>query len=141
MTPLRRRLATAAALVVAGAAGYWGGQIVPLQKSTMAGMAEPTGPVIYYTDPNGRPFYSLTPRNTDDGKPYIAVLASEDVSVDLKPASEAKAGRRIIYYRNPMGLPDTSPTPKKDAMGMDYIPVYAGDQDDGNTVKVSAGRL
>lgn len=40
-----------------------------------------------------------------------------------------------------MGLPDTSPTAKKDSMGMDYIPVYEGDQDDGNTVKVSAGRL
>ena len=24
---------------------------------------------------------------------------------------------------------------------MDYIPVYEGEQDDGNTVKVSAGRL
>ena len=40
-----------------------------------------------------------------------------------------------------MGLPDISPVPKKDSMGMDYIPVYEGDQDDGNTVKVSPGRL
>ena len=102
--------------------------------------AQPTGPVIYYKDPNGRPFYSLTPRKTDDGKPYVAVLASEDVSVDPKPAAEAQAGRKIIYYRNPMGLPDISPVPKKDSMGMDYIPVYEGDQDDGNTVKVSAGQ-
>ena len=67
--------------------------------------------------------------------------ASEDVSVDPKPATEAQAGRKIIHYRNPMGLPDISPVPKKDSMGMDYIPVYEGEQDDGNTVKVSAGRL
>lgn len=144
MTPLSRRLATAGALVVAAAAGYWGGHVglirVALHKHSMAG-AQPTGPVIYYKDPNGRPFYSLTPRTTDDGKPYIAVLASEDVGVDPKPAAEIQAGRKVIYYRNPMGLADTSPVPKKDSMGMDYIPVYEGDQDDGNTVKVSAGRL
>ena len=141
MTPLSRRLAIATSLVVAAAAGYWGGHAFPLHRSSMVGTARPTGPVIYYKDPTGRPFYSLTPRNTDDGKPYVAVHASEDVGVDPKPAMEAQAGRRIIYYRNPMGLPDTSPVPKKDSMGMDYIPVYEGEQDDGNAVKVSAGRL
>ncbi len=145
MTPLSRRLATAAAIVVAAAAGYWGGQVglirLPLVKSFTTGAAQPTGPVIYYKDPSGRPFYALTPRNTDEGKPYIPVFASEDVSVDSKPVTEAQTGKKIIYYRNPMGLPDTSPTPKKDSMGMDYIPVYEGEQDDGNTVKVSAGRL
>jgi len=141
MTPLSRRLAAAAALMAAVAAGYWGGHVVPIHKSSMAGNAQVAGPVIYYKDPNGRPFYSLTPRNTDEGKPYVAVVASEDVSVDPKPAAEARAGRKIIHYRNPMGLPDTSPVPKKDSMGMDYIPVYEGEQDEGNTVKVSAGRL
>jgi membrane fusion protein, copper/silver efflux system len=141
MTPLSRRLATAAALVVAVAAGYWGGHVVPLNKSSLAPNAQVTGPVIYYKDPNGRPFYSLTPRNTDEGKAYIPVVASEDVSVDPKPVADGRAGKKIIYYRNPMGLPDTSPVPKKDSMGMDYIPVYEGEQDDGNTIKVSAGRL
>jgi Cu(I)/Ag(I) efflux system membrane fusion protein len=141
MTPLSRRLATAAALVVAAAAGYWGGRVVPLHKFSMAGMAQPTGPVIYYKEPHGRPFYSLTPLMTDDGKPYVAVLTSEDIGVDPKPATEAQAGRKILHYRNPMGLPNVSPVQKKDSMGMDYIPVYEGHQDDGNTVKVSAGRL
>jgi membrane fusion protein, copper/silver efflux system len=141
MTPLSRRLATAAAIVVAAAAGYWGGRIVPSHTSSPVGSARPTGPVIYYKDPNGRPFYSLAPRKTDDGEPYVAVLASEDVGVDPKPGSGAQAGRKILHYRNPMGLADISPVPKKDSMGMDYIPVYEGDQDDGNTVRVSAGRL
>ena len=141
MTPLSRRLATAAAIVVAAAAGYWGGRIVPSHTSSQVGSAQPAGPVIYYKDPNGRPFYSLAPRKTDDGEPYVPVLASEDVGVDPKPGSDAQAGRKILHYRNPMGLADISPVPKKDSMGMDYIPVYEGDQDDGNTVRVSAGRL
>jgi Cu(I)/Ag(I) efflux system membrane fusion protein len=145
MTPLNRRLVTVAAILVAAAAGYWGGHVglirIPLQGSPTAGTAQPAGPIIYYKDPSGRPFYSLTPRNADDDKPYVAVHASEDMSVDPRPASEAKAGTKIIHYRNPMGLPDISPVPKKDSMGMDYIPVYEGEQDDGNTVKVSAGRL
>lgn len=131
--------------MLAAAAGYWGGQVglipMPLQKAPVAAPAHSTGPIIYYKDPNGRPFYSLTARNADDGKPYVPVYASEDVSVDPKPVGEAQPGRKIIHYRNPMGLPDISPVPKKDSMGMDYIPVYEGEQNDGNVVKVSPGRL
>ena len=48
MTPLSRRLAVAAAIVVAAAAGYWGGHIglirVPVPNPAMPGMAQPTGP-------------------------------------------------------------------------------------------------
>jgi membrane fusion protein, copper/silver efflux system len=40
-----------------------------------------------------------------------------------------------------MGLPDISKAPKKDAMGMDYIAVYEGEDEDGGTVKLSAGKL
>jgi Cu(I)/Ag(I) efflux system membrane fusion protein len=104
---------------------------------------EPTGPVIYYRDPDGLPDYSLTPKKTASGKDYLAVRTSEDVSFEEKPpeATAAKGGeRRIKFYRNPMGLPDTSPTPKKDSMGMDYIPVYEDEQDDPS-VKVSVGKL
>jgi len=146
MTPLTRRLGVAAAIVAAAAAGYWGGRVglihVPGLNSPMAGMAQqPTGPIIYYRDPNGRPFYSLTPRKTDDGKDYVPVHASEDVSFEPKSATEVQSGRKIIHYRNPMGLPDISPVPKKDSMGMDYIAVYEGDQDDSTAVKVSPGKL
>ena len=113
-----------------------------------------SGPVIYYRDPDGKPSYSREPTTTADGRAYVAVRASEDVSFDEEdeappPAQEAansssaKAGgpRRILYYRNPMGLPDTSPVPKKDSMGMDYIPVYEGETEEGNVVKVSPGKL
>jgi len=108
-------------------------------------LAEATGPIIYYRNPDGLPDYSLTPKRTSSGKEYVAVHAGEDVSFeekapDVMTANGGERGR-IRFYRNPMGLPDTSPTPKKDSMGMDYLPVYEGEQDDDNSVKVSAGKL
>jgi Cu(I)/Ag(I) efflux system membrane fusion protein len=136
-----RMSATAAALVAAVVVAYWVGRSglrAPLQHSSMP--AQPTGPIIYYKDPAGRPFYSLTPKSTDDGKPYVPVYASEDVSADPTPISSAHAGRKVLYYRNPMGLPDISAVPKKDSMGMDYIPVYEGEESDTG-IRVSPGKL
>jgi membrane fusion protein, copper/silver efflux system len=145
-------LAILAAILAAGMGGYWLGHngIGTSELMTSTGAAQtnapaPSGPVIYYRDPDGRPFYSLEPKKTQDGRLYRAVLASEDISFDLKAAT-ARPGpagaKRILYYRNPMGLPDTSPVPKKDWMGMDYIPVYEGEeQEDGKTVKVSLDKV
>src|SRR5258708_7745900 len=133
--------------------GYWLGHnpIGTSELMTTTGAAQTNGPapfgsVIYYRDPDGGPFYSLEPKQTPDGRPYRAVLASEDISFDSNAAKSATPGqppgRRILYYRNPMGLPDTSPAPKKDWMGMDYIPVYEGEeQDDGKTVRVSLDKV
>ena len=145
-----------AAVVAAGIGGNWAGvRGLPAPgvgawfgvEPTLAAV-EPagTGMVIYYQDPDGKPFYSATPRQTEDGRAFRAVRTSEDVSFEVKPPARAEAtvpagARRILYYRNPMGLPDTSPTPKKDSMGMDYIPVYEGEDDGGSVVKVSPGRL
>ena len=136
-------LATA---LVAGSSGYWAGRDGATQSlGARAGpAAAPSGPVIYYRDPDRKPFYSATPKKTADGRDYVAVLASEDVSFEPKAnSSAASAGgpKRVRYYRNPMGLPDTSPVPKKDSMGMDYIPVYEGEDEDGPTVKISPGKL
>src|SRR6266540_2186430 len=121
----------------------WLNAVLPTAKQGPA-QPEPTGLVIYYRDPDGRPEYSPTPKRTSAGKDYLAVRASEDVSFEEKAPETmaAKSGDRgkIRYYRNPMGLPDTSPTPKKDSMGMDYLPVYEGEEDD-SSVKVSAGKL
>jgi Cu(I)/Ag(I) efflux system membrane fusion protein len=150
----------------AGAGGYSAGQqdlsvsdVVQMIEATIgrplgvepmpaAADPAPVGPVIYYRHPDGDPAYSLTPKRTGDGRDFVAVLASEDVSFDVRPEMKAgggeaaaPSGRKILYYRNPMGLPDTSPIPKKDSMGMDYIPVYEGEADDGSIIKVSAGRL
>ncbi|MCK1553695.1 efflux RND transporter periplasmic adaptor subunit [Bradyrhizobium sp. 177] len=112
--------------------------------------AEEAPAPIYFQDPDGKPFYSPTPRKTPDGRDYRPVPAGADVSFDedapaaMPPTPAASAGsgeRRIKYYRNPMGLPDTSPTPKKDSMGMDYIPVYEGDDSDDGFVKLSPGKI
>lgn len=122
----------------------------PLNAEPMPTTADPapSGPVIYYRHPDGDSAYSSTPKRTEDGRDFVAVLASEDVSFEVRPEMKAGGGeavapsdRKILYYRNPMGLPDTSPTPKKDSMGMDYIPVYEGEADNGSTVKVSPGKL
>jgi len=104
--------------------------------------AEP-GAAIYYQDPDGKPFYSLTPKKTPDSRDYRAVPAGADVSFDdpAEVAAAPPADRKIKYYRNPMGLPDVSPTPKKDSMGMDYIPVYEGEDSDDGSVKVSPGKI
>jgi len=155
MSGLLKGMVTVAAVVAAAGAGLWAGQMglvkLPVPATTaMIGVAQPAdkGPAIYYRDPSGKPLYSLTPKTADSGQPYVAVHAGEDVGFDApKPAAEAAAGevaqaqRKILYYRNPMGLPDTSPVPKKDSMGMDYIPVYEGETEDGDTVKVSPGKI
>jgi Cu(I)/Ag(I) efflux system membrane fusion protein len=104
--------------------------------------AEPAA-AIYYRDPDGKPFYSLTPKKTPDGRDYRAVPSGADVSFDdpAEVAAAPSADRKIKYYRNPMGLPDVSPTPRKDSMGMDYIAVYEGEDSDDGSVKVSQGKI
>jgi Cu(I)/Ag(I) efflux system membrane fusion protein len=137
-----------AAVTAAGIGGYWFGRhgtaLLPLAPmANNAPLRVPSGPVIYYQDPDGKPFYSAEPKQTADGRPYREVHASEDVNFDPQEhaAPAEAAAKRILYYRNPMGLPDVSKTPKKDPMGMDYIPVYEGDEDDSGIVKISPGKL
>lgn len=100
---------------------------------------------IYYQDPDGRPLYSPTPKQTPDGRDYRAVPPSADLSFDDQPvavpATAAATDRKIKFYRNPMGLADTSPIPKKDPMGMDYIAVYEGEDLDDGSVKLSPGKI
>jgi Cu(I)/Ag(I) efflux system membrane fusion protein len=150
-----RVLAILAAVSTAGIGGLWlghqgppggflGGSIALGQPQTLA--QAPSGPVVYYQDPDGKLLYSAEPSQTPDGRSYRAVRASEDLSFDLPPkgvsqAAAAPGGKKIRYYRNPMGLPDVSPTPKKDSMGMDYIAVYDGDDEDDSSVKMTPGKV
>jgi Cu(I)/Ag(I) efflux system membrane fusion protein len=141
--------ATVAALIAAAGGGFIAGraQRQPSEIQGMAvvtrGAAQTSDLPVYYQDPDGKPFYSLTPLKTPDGRDYRAVPASADVSFEETSAPETAAPveRKIKYYRNPMGLPDTSPKPKKDSMGMDYIPVYEGDDSDDGSVKLSPGKI
>ena len=144
-------IGTAAAIVAAAGVAFIAGRELrpPLIANSVVSdaLAADAGAPIYFRDPDGKPFYSLTPKKTADGRDYRAVPASADVSFDepeQQPevkAAEAKGDRKIKYYRNPMGLPDTSPMPKKDSMGMDYIPVYEGEDSDDGLVKLSAGKI
>ncbi len=165
MTRIARTGATFAAILAAGVGGFWAGhrdlmrwpvsasptswlEVLPWIGHATAAPANAglTGPIIYYRDPDGHPAYSAAPKTTADGREFLPVQASEDVSFDnklVKTAKTSAAGRprKVLYYRNPMGLPDTSPVPKKDSMGMDYLPVYAGEDEDSSIVKVAPGKL
>ncbi len=140
--------ATVAALIAAAGGGFIAGreQHEPAGTSGMAmatpAAAQTSGAPIYYQDPDGRPFYSLTPTKTPEGREYRGVPAGADISFEeVSAAQVTPADRKIKYYRNPMGLPDTSPTPKKDSMGMDYIPVFEGEDSDDGSVKLSPGKI
>jgi membrane fusion protein, copper/silver efflux system len=134
----------AAAICAAAGTAFYAGAIPRVSSAATAD----AGAAIYYQDPDGKPFYSLTAKKTPDGRAWRAVPAGADVSFDEpeeQPAetkgAEAKTDRKIKYYRNPMGLPDTSLVPKKDSMGMDYIPVYEGEDVDDGSVKLSPGKI
>jgi Cu(I)/Ag(I) efflux system membrane fusion protein len=140
--------ATVAALIAAAGGGFIVGRAqhstAPMISTVTAASAKPDGAPIYFQDPDNKPFYSLTPKKTSDGRDYHAIPAGSDVSFEDPPtlgASMGQAERKIKYYRNPMGLPDTSPTPKRDPMGMDYIPVYEGEDSDDGAVKLSPGKI
>ncbi|WP_324131973.1 efflux RND transporter periplasmic adaptor subunit [Bosea sp. (in: a-proteobacteria)] len=153
-------------LTAVGAAGYFAGTrglVLPgldrlhhafIARSPVAPQAGPAaaaGPIAYYRHPDGAPFYAAEPRKTEDGRDFLPVSASEEISFDPAAAKSAQtvaetamtngAERKLLYYRNPMGLPDTSPIPKKDWMGMDYLPVYAGEDADDKVIKLSPGRI
>jgi membrane fusion protein, copper/silver efflux system len=152
-------LVTTLVLVIAsGAAGYWVGQDGGLTTASLVPAVAPsptsanTGgeqeSILYYRHPTGEALYSATAAVTQDGEPFEAVRAGDDVMLGeqgpISPQDGSKAqaaSGKVLYYRNPMGLADTSPVPKKDWMGIDYIPVYAGDQPSDSSVMVSAGKI
>lgn len=156
---MSRFLLFVSSLAIAGGGGYAAGTrglapeinaylSEPALGETALPRPVPTGDVIYYQHPDGKPEYSTTPKGTSDGRPFRAVRQSEDVSFEPLKATARNSGapgaggdRKILYYRNPMGLPDTSKVPKKDSMGMDYLPVFEGDATDSSVVRVSLGKL
>ena len=149
MRPLIWAGAAAAIAAVAGAA--WTARGLPPRPATTAIVsavqaAESAAP-IYYRDPDGKPLYSATPKQTPDGRDYLPVFPEADAQsgepeqpANAKSAA-AKSERKVKYYRNPMGLADTSPVPKKDSMGMDYIPVYDGEDSDDGSITLSPGKI
>jgi len=121
-----------AAAVAAGA--FWLGRGTAPQPPPVA-QAAPERQILYYQNPDGSADFAPTPKKDAQGRDYLPVYA------DAEPAPAPKPAGKILYYRNPMGLPDVSPVPKKDGMGMDYVPVYEGDEDAGNTLRVSLDKV
>lgn len=143
---MKRLLFIVAGVVVtiaaAGGLGYWLGRGTGPASKPLQRAATPSGPPLYYQDPDGKPFYSAVPTKTADGRAYVPVyhdLAAAPASAT--PANTAQPDRHILYYRNPMGLPDTSPVPKKDPMGMAYIPVYADEAAAPGTVRLDPAKI
>ena len=137
------------AVLVSGAVGYrlgGSGHAPPAVPSVaMAAAGVTAGPVerkvLYYRDPDGKADFSPTAKMTADGRSYVAVYDDEEAGFPGTAPPKPKGSGKVRFYRNPMGLPDTSPVPKKDSMGMDYIPVLEGATEDGDTIKVSPGKI
>jgi Cu(I)/Ag(I) efflux system membrane fusion protein len=146
MNSCRAVILIALSAAAGAAGGYWYARSPASPSAAVqAAAAAKERRILYYRDPSGAPYWSAAPKKDNNGRDYLPVYEDEEPSFDpaaaSKPRRSANGPRRILYYRNPMGLPDASPVPKKDSMGMDYIPVYEGDEQDGNTVKVSLDKV
>jgi Cu(I)/Ag(I) efflux system membrane fusion protein len=118
----------------------------PKEAATKPAASQKERRVLYWKHPDNETDFAAEPRQTGDGREYVAVYDDEEADfAQAKPMEPTQAtdgsAKKLLFYRNPMGLPDTSPVPKKDWMGMDYIPVYEGEEEDGGTVKVSVAKL
>src|SRR6185437_16472439 len=78
---------TVAALVAAASGGFVLGNAWPhLARSiavVTAATAEASRGPIYYRDPDGKPFYSLAPSKTSDGRDYRPVPPDADISLRM----------------------------------------------------------
>ena len=85
----------------------WAAQL--LQGPGAAPKAAPSGAIIYYRDPDGKPFYSAEPKQSDDGRPYTPVLASEDISFEEQTAASTEAWSRTSQEITPSPASRSSP--------------------------------
>ena len=142
---------TAAAIVAAAVAAFIAGdrlQPWPIANPVVAAAADGGAP-IYFQDPDGKPFYSLAPKKTADGRNWRPVPAGADVSFDEpeetpaeSKSAETKTERKIKCSPQSDGTcRKARQRPKKDWMGMDYIPVYEGEDADDDSVKLSPGKI
>ncbi|MBC7950495.1 MAG: efflux RND transporter periplasmic adaptor subunit, partial [Rhodospirillaceae bacterium] len=144
-----KRLAIVAAIAAALGGGYWlGRQAVPVAPAPshdvaaqVAAQIQQERQILYYQHPDGKAEYSPVPKKDEKGRDYTPVFADPEPTPAPVPQAPAKPTGKILYYRHPMGLPDTSQVPKKDSMGMDYVPVYEGEDQGGNTLKVSIDKV
>ena len=121
-----------AAVVAAGVGGYWSGRQSEGALVTVLATAEAeaAGPVLYYRDPDGRPLYSLTPKDTPDGRAYRPVDAGEDASASRTGCEKRGAGNAKSFgsKAHPLLPQSHGPAlcsrrcPRRNSTGMEYIP-------------------
>lgn len=94
----------AAALIAGGAGLSVGRSNLPLPRwlSAVLPAADPgavqpapTGPIIYYRDPDGAPKCSPAPAKTASGKEYLAVRSSQEVSFEKAPPVAMPGGGTV----------------------------------------------
>ena len=90
----------AVALIAAAGSALFVGVLAAARRRAPIAMIDPAAAEdgrepIYYQDPDGKPFYSLTPRKTPDGRDYRAVPAGADVSFDEALRSAVADGSGI----------------------------------------------
>jgi membrane fusion protein, copper/silver efflux system len=101
----RPGLAGAAAAIVAAAGVIFIADVSPRLRPitgpvVSAATAADSGASIYFQDPDGKPFYSLTPKKAADGRDWRAVPASADVSFD----DPEEAPTEIVGWAEQLGL-------------------------------------
>ena len=64
------------------------------EPEAMPAASAPFGPVIYYRHPDD-PVYSATPKKTDDGRDFVAVLASESLLPGIPPTLAERFGADV----------------------------------------------
>src|SRR5260370_33632001 len=101
--------AAVAALIAAAGGGFIFGrahhQVADISGKVAAvtpTAAQTSGEPIYYQDPDGKPFYSLTPMKTKGGRDYQGVPARADIRFEKGSppdgATAAPTDRKVYKY-------------------------------------------
>ena len=82
----------------------WQGTEVGVPPESGMQQASPSGPVIYYRHPDGLAEWSGVPKATADGRGFVPVLASEDVSFDpVAMVAAPEADQTVLLLSQPDG--------------------------------------